>query len=77
MPAPAEAEPAGAAPDKAAPGVPAPAGAEPGTPASEEAAVAGGVVAVPGPAGRSGADGADADGRPGGEHLPAAPRATG
>ncbi len=72
---------AGAAPDKAAPagaapGVPAPAGAEPGTAAAEEAAVAGGVV-VPGPAGRSGADGADADGRPGGEHLPAAPRTTG
>ncbi|MBP0934735.1 glycosyltransferase [Streptomyces sp. KCTC 0041BP] len=72
---------AGAAPDKAAPagaapGVPAPAGAEPGTPAAEEAAVAGGAV-VPGPAGRSGADGTDADGRPGGEHLPAAPRATG
>lgn len=86
VPAPAGAAPeapvsAGAAPDKAAPagaapGVPAPAGAEPGTAASEEAAVAGGVV-VPGPAGRSGADGADADGRPGGEHLPAAPRATG
>ncbi|GHD78593.1 hypothetical protein GCM10010336_59350 [Streptomyces goshikiensis] len=81
VPAPAEAAPAGAAPDKAAPagaapGVPAPAGAEPGTAAAEEAAVAGGVV-VPGPAGRSGADGADADGRPGGEHLPAAPRTTG
>ncbi len=86
VPAPAGAAPeapvsAGAAPDKAAPagaapGVPAPAGAEPGTPAAEEAAVAGGAV-VPGPAGRSGADGTDADGRPGGEHLPAAPRATG